>query len=262
MNDTSSVLSERASEGITLNCLKCIAILAMTADHIAFAFVPAETVLAVILHTVGKITGPIMFFSAVEGFHHTRNINKYMARLAVFAGISWFPFLYFRYGGALAGMPLLRPNVIYTILLGVLAIRIRRSERLKNPVIKALLILLLVILCVPADWGCTGILLIIVLDYYYGNFQRQAFAYCLVVLCDMNVLSLITQPFFSLFYEHTFYIDTEYYLYSIENSGAFLPIALLSFYKGRHGGSSGLSKWFFYLFYPLHLLLLGFLQTL
>lgn len=253
---------DAADHGISLNTLKYIAILAMTIDHIAFAFVPLGTPLAILMHTIGRITGPIMFFSAVEGYHHTSNIRRYILRLAVFAIISWLPFLYFKYGGDLSGAPVMRPNVIYTILLGVLAIHIRRNAHLKNPVLKTLLILALIILCVPADWGCTGIIIILVLDYFYTNFKHQAFAYCMVVLLNMEILTMLTSPFFSLFYDHTFYIDTEYYLYSLQNIGAFIPIILLSFYKGQHGSKSSFSKWFFYIFYPLHLLVLGFLQTL
>lgn len=254
--------TERASGGLTLNTLKYIAILAMTLDHIAFAFVPQGTALHIAMCTVGKLTGPIMFFSAVEGYHHTRNLNRYMLRLAAFAAVSWVPFLLFHFGGTLDGAPWLRPNVIYTIFLGVLAIRIRRSERLRNPVLKILLILALVVLCVPADWGCTGILIIIVLDFYYGSFKNQAFAYCLVVLLDMYVLSMVTRPFFGLFYDGVWSLDIEYYTYMIENVGAFLPIALLAFYKGERGAANGFSKWFFYAFYPLHLLLLGLLQRI
>lgn len=255
-------LSQNMTQGMTLNNLKYIAILAMVIDHITYAFVPDGTALSIVMHFIGRTTGPIMFFSAVEGYHHTSNIRKYILRLAMFAIISWFPFLYFRYGGDLSNMSFMRPNVIYTILLGVLSIHIRRSAYIKNPIIKTLLILALTILCVPADWGCTGIIIIIVLDYFYGNFKHQAFAYCLVVLLDMQVLSLLTQPFFELFYYHNFHIDVEVYLYSLEGVGAFLPIILLSFYKGQHGTKSKFSKWFFYVFYPAHLLVLGFLQTL
>lgn len=65
----STSLSPRISgNGITLNSLKYIAILAMTIDHIAFAFVPDGTPLAIVMHIVGRITGPVMFFSAVEGY--------------------------------------------------------------------------------------------------------------------------------------------------------------------------------------------------
>ena len=152
------------------------------------------------------------------------------------------------------------PNVIYTIFLGVLAVRIRRSPRLCSAW-KVLLILLLLILTVPADWGCTGVVIILVFDYYYGNWKHQAFAYCMVVMLDMGVLSLLTHPFFGLFYDHVFQIDWELFAYSIEDVGAFLPLLLLSRYTGRHGTSGGFSKWFFYMFYPLHLLVLGWLRA-
>ena len=250
------------SQGMTLNTLKYIAAAAMTIDHIAFAFVPDGTAAAVIMHFIGKTAGPVMFFSAVEGCRHTRDIRRYTLRLAAFAAISWFPFLYFRSGGALSGSSLMRPNVIYTILMGVLAIRIRHSQRLKCPAVKGLLLLALVVLCVPADWGTTGIIILITFDYFYGDFGHQAFAYCLIVLLDMGVLSILTRPFFGLFYEHTFSIDVEYSLYLLENAGAFIPLLLLSRYRGAHGVRDGLPKWFFYLFYPLHLLVLGYMQLL
>ena len=259
---SNTAVSCMQTKGITLNQLKYIAIFAMVIDHIAFAFVPDETLLAIGMHFIGRITGPVMFFSAVEGYHHTSNLRKYIARLAIFAAVSWLPFLYFKKGGSLSHVALMRPNVIYTILLGVLAICIRRSTRIKNPVTKILLILVLVVLCVPADWGYTGLIMIIVFDYFYGNFQQQAFGYCMVVLLGMQVLNLLTTPFFGLFYDQTFYLDLEYYLLSIADIGALIPIGLLSFYKGEHGAKSSFSKWFFYIFYPVHFLILGFLQTL
>ena len=181
---------ERSRGGLSLNHLKAVAVAAMVIDHIAFAFVPDGTLLAILLHSIGKITGPTMFFAAVEGCHHTRNLNRYLLRLAVFALVSWFPFLYFHFGGDLAAIQLMRPNVIYTIFLGVLAVRIRRSPRLCSAW-KVLLILLLFILSVPADWGYTGVVIILVFDYYYGSWKHQAFAYCMVVMLDMGVLSLL-----------------------------------------------------------------------
>ena len=101
---------ERSRGGLSLNHLKAVAVAAMVIDHIAFAFVPDGTLLAILLHSIGKITGPTMFFAAVEGCHHTRNLNRYLLRLAVFALVSWFPFLYFHFGGALAAIQLMRPK--------------------------------------------------------------------------------------------------------------------------------------------------------
>ena len=81
------------------------------------------------------------------------------------------------------------------------------------------------------------------------------------ILADVGVLSLLIHPFFGLFYDHVFQIDWELYAYSVEYVGAFLPLLLLSRYTGRHGTSGGFSKWFFYMFYPLHLLVLGWLRA-
>ena len=58
---------ERSRGGLSLNHLKAVAVAAMVIDHIAFAFVPDGTLLAILLHSIGKITGPTMFFAAVEG---------------------------------------------------------------------------------------------------------------------------------------------------------------------------------------------------
>lgn len=246
------------SKGFNTNTLKYIAIIAMVIDHLAVSFVSDETALSIVMHFIGKITGPIMFYFVVEGYHHTKNIKKYITRLAIFAFISYFPFIYFRYGGVWADMVFLRFNVICTILLGVLAIRVRRE--LKNPITKLLLIISLIILCIPADWGTLGIIIIIVFDYFYGNFKNQAFGYCMVVLFDVGIFNVLMRPFYSLIYNFDFNISD--YIYMIENFGMFIPIILLYFYNGQKGSNNKFSKWFFYIFYPLHLLILGFIQFL
>ncbi len=42
------------------------------------------------MHIIGRITCPIMCYCIAEGYHYTRNIRKYTARLFVFALISHF----------------------------------------------------------------------------------------------------------------------------------------------------------------------------
>lgn len=243
----------------TVNTLKYIAIVAMAIDHIAYAFVAYDSILFTPMHFIGRITGPTMFYFLVEGYHHTKNVNRYTARLAIFALISYFPFMYFCSGGVVTDLNFLNFNVIYTILMGLLAIRVRRE--LKNPVLKVFLILCLCLLSAPADWAITGVIIIIVFDYFYGNFNHQAFGYCLVVLLDVGVLHMFTSPLINLIYQHNFNINVEYYQYSLQNFGMFLPIFLLRFYHGQKGKGGKFSKWFFYAFYPLHLLVLGLLQS-
>ena len=60
MTDTVSL--ETSRRDLSLNCLKFIAAAAMLIDHIAFAFVPDGTAPAIVMHFIGRITGPTMFF--------------------------------------------------------------------------------------------------------------------------------------------------------------------------------------------------------
>ena len=75
--------------GLDSNMLKLIAIAAMTADHIAWLLFPGYPTdpLPIILHIIGRLTCPIMCFFIAEGYHYTRDIKKYTARLFVFAVI-------------------------------------------------------------------------------------------------------------------------------------------------------------------------------
>jgi hypothetical protein len=255
-----SPAAEATSGGMSRNLLKGIAIMAMVIDHTAHAFVPESSVLYLIMRFVGRITGPVMFFAAAEGYHHTKNINKYMMRLAIFAIVSYFPFIYFDAGGVLNGLNYSYINVIFTIFLGVAAIRIRRE--LQNPILKTLLILVLFVLSFPADWGPTGLLMMLTFDYFYGSFRYQAFAYCLIAILNAGLIQAAENCVRTIVYNPGARFNISGYWYVIINSGMLLPIIMLRFYNKKRGGGGRLSKWFFYVFYPAHLLVLGLLQFL
>ena len=104
--------------------------------------------------------------------------------------------------------------------------------------------------------------MILVFDFYYGSFRDQAFGYSLVVFLDMGVLVTLITPFRQLLYAGEITIRPESYYLSLVSLGAYLPLALLALYNGQRGGQGKLSKWFFYWYYPLHLLALGFLQKI
>ena len=80
--------------GLSAGALKVIAILAMTADHIAWLFFPGypKELLPLALHLIGRITCPIMCFFIAEGFHHTHDVRRYTARLFLFALLSHFAY--------------------------------------------------------------------------------------------------------------------------------------------------------------------------
>ncbi len=72
--------------------LKYIAIIAMFIDHFAWLFVNTNSVLGQLMHSIGRLTAPIMCFFIAEGYYKTSNIKKYLFRLGIFAVISILPF--------------------------------------------------------------------------------------------------------------------------------------------------------------------------
>ena len=122
------------------NMLKLIAIVAMTADHIAwllFPGYPAEP-LPIILHIIGRLTCPVMCFFIAEGYHYTHDVKKYTARLFVLAVIShfayvlasndfvdWHSFIPFYYGGILN-----QTSVMWALAWGLVMLRVANSDKI------------------------------------------------------------------------------------------------------------------------------------
>ena len=114
--------------------IKVIAIIAMTIDHIAYAFVPAGTIMNYIMHLVGKTTAPIMCFFLAEGFRHTHDKKKYLLRLLSFAVISQPVYYVF----VMKAVPdnifqvLTSMNILFTLSLGFISLLILTNDRLSQ----------------------------------------------------------------------------------------------------------------------------------
>ena len=251
-----SLAKSDSSHGLPANALKLIAAAAMLIDHIAWCFVAKYSVLGQIMHIIGRLTAPIMCFFIAEGFYYTKNVKKYLLRLGIFAVISWFPYVFmdkgtfpvYFYGGRLY----LNPNqsVIYTFFLGLLTLVIIHSEKLKIP-IKILLTAGIVFLSFFGDWPIFAIVWIVIFNAFRGNFRKQA-----AFFSASSVIILI------LFYgiiQQAMLVD---YLFQF---GVLLALVPLYFYNGKRskdGKNRQLGKWFFYVFYPLHMLVLGILRNI
>lgn len=190
----------------------------MIIDHTGAVLFPGNMV----FRYIGRIAFPIFCFLLVEGFFHTRDIRKYMIRLGVFAFVSEIPYdLAFRN----TVLEFEHQNVFFTLLIGV--VMMYALERSGGWPVRAAELLLAMW---AADFLCTdyrfkGILLIAV--YYFLRESRWAKH---AVGAGWNLL----------------------WNRSIQMYGA-LASVLLIFYNGKKGASM---KYFFYLFYPLHLLVL------
>ncbi len=235
--------------------LKLVAIVAMTLDHIALVFLTAGEPLYIVFRTVGRITGPVMFYFVAEGYHKTHNVNRYTLRLAVFAAVSYVPFIFCFKGSLPNADNFWNYNVVFTLFLGLLALRVRHEIKGKLP-LKVLLTALLLILSVTSDWYYIGVLFILMFDMCRGDFKKQALGYCLLTLA--YILPGLTGPARMLMTGQPF--DVTVFISNVYRLGMFIPIVLLSRYNGRLGRGGTAAKWSFYIFYPAHLLILGLIH--
>ncbi len=242
--------------GLSANALKTIAILAMVIDHYAAGFMIATQPLTILMRGIGRITAPIMFYFLVEGYHKTRNINKYTLRMFLFAAISYVPFIYY-FDGAMPNVTnFMHFNVIYTLFMALLALRARHE--IKNKVVQWGIIGALVFLSLSADWSFMAILYVLLFDSFYGDFEKQSFAYCMVTI--FYIAPYFKPLLYSMGYEY-YTLDMNTFKQSLLYLGMFLPIMLLRFYNGEKGKGGKMFSWFFYLFYPVHLIVLAMIRN-
>lgn len=171
------------------------------------------------LRFIGRISFPLFCFLLIEGFFHTSNRKKYALRLFGFALLSELPF------NLCFGYSLLNPeyqNVLFTLLFGFLTVWGMEKAREKSPVLSLLPAGagLLAGFLFQADYNWKGIALILVLYLFYLYPLEKTIGGCLTLLWEPPACL------------------------------AFIPINLYNGKKGRG------PKYFFYFFYPLHLLFL------
>lgn len=243
-------------KGLNSNALKMIAIIAMTIDHIAWLVFPdyPHEVLPVILHTIGRLTCPIMCYFIAEGYHYTKNIRKYTCRLFVFAVIShfayifasadfvdWKSFIPFYYGNILN-----QTSVIWPLAWGLVMLRIVKSEKIPKQWVKTVLILLICLVTFPSDWSCIASLCILAFGTNRGKLRTQSMWLIIYVAIYATV--------------YCFAID---WVYGLVQMGVVLAIPFIKLYNGERGKNPRINKimkWFFYIYYPLHLAILGTIQ--
>jgi len=239
------------------NILKLIAIIAMTLDHITWQVFSgySTNTFAIILHIIGRITCPIMCFFIAEGFHYTHDIKKYTRRLFIFALISHIPYIlcsnnYVDYRSFIPfyyGSIFNQTSVIWSLFIGLLMLRISYSNRIKT-IWKYVLILLLCVVSFPSDWSCIASLVVLAFGTNRGNFKKQM----LLMIFYVALYALV----------YFFFLDK---VYGLIQMGVILSIPLLMLYNGKRGRNPKVNKfmkWFFYIYYPLHLLIIGLIVHL
>lgn len=222
--------------------LKLIALVAMTADHVGWLFVSAYTPLGFVLHLIGRLTAPIMAFFIAEGYYHTKDLARYVTRLSVFALLSHVPFRFYMTGSwTLSG----NTSVMYTLLLGLLALIVARHEKL-HWLLKAALIAGLIYIAQWGDWQ--GYMVLWVLGF--GLLRKQRRGWALAWSGGVTVYVYL-QALWGKGYPASFWGQSAF------NLGGLLVLPLLLLYNGQPGKIR--LKYLFYFYYPLHLIVIRLL---
>lgn len=221
--------------------LKVIALVTMTIDHIGVIF---GTIFYDIMRAVGRISFPIFAFLLTEGFIHTKSFTKYFLRILALAFISELIYDYFFFD------TLYYPdanNIFFTLALGLITLYLfDKSKKLVakfcDTRIESKLILSMMYVFIIVIMGTIA---------GYLNF-------------DYGVLGILIISFFYLFKDHylllvlsiglaTLLFDSPVQLFSL------ISLIFIYLYDKRLGKKC---KWFFYLYYPVHILVLGLISLI
>ena len=235
----------RTQNLFTTTGLKLIAVFSMLIDHFGAAFFVIYTsyydslqdfagadVIYQVFRGIGRTAFPIFCFILVEGFYHTRNRYRYLIRLLLFSALSEIPFdLALQDKMWETGMQ----NVFFTLWIGCAALLLIEKVRCCNrgdAVFRTSLSMvigmagMLLAYFLKTDYSAYGVLLILVF-YWFRCDRRKA--------CLCGFLCMIWEWL------------------------CFPAFLLIYHYNGQKGKNL---KYFFYLFYPLHLLVLYGLRLL
>lgn len=230
--------------------LKMIAIVTMLIDHIGaalyytlselfgFADLSVRDQLYDVLRAIGRTAFPIFAFFLVEGFILTRSRFRYAVRLLIFAFLSEIPFQLAFDAEFHFGMK----NVIFTLLFGLITIDCLEHIGVKRlfggdaeaafpgvfgtVILSSVTVSLMMFLAwaFDSDYDYRGVLLIVIF-YLFRDMRLLALA--------LGYLSFLWEPW------------------------SVVGFMLLMTYNGERGKQH---KYFFYAFYPAHLMLIWLLR--
>lgn len=219
--------------------LKVAAIVGMTGNHVANVFgdtLPGGAMVA--LYALGGLTFPIMAYLLCEGYRHTSSVRRYAERLGIFAVVSQVPYsLLFGATG----------NVLITLLIGLGMLW--ALDHMRNRMLCALVMLAGLLVSSLCDWGVIGPVMILLFWHLHDRPRGVALAMLVPLLAfGLPALSWVL-------YEATPLSLGVLGYYTI---GFGLATLLMLSYNGRRGRPL---KWFFYVYYPAHLMVLWAVAT-
>lgn len=221
--------------------LKILACVCMFCDHFSDAVFGNAT----FLNFIGRVAFPIFCFQIVQGYIYTHDIKKYILRLSLFALISQVPFMLFYH----VVFNTFAINVIFTLLFGLLVILIYDKYN-KFVGVCSFLFFGTVAQLLHFDYGFFGVFIIFM--FYLLRNKKNSMSIVFILAVIVRYLIPLIQKGISFFY--LFLGNT----YSMLMYSTFLSLIPILLYNGKKGKDA---KYLFYIFYPVHLLILALFRT-
>ncbi len=255
--------------------LKIIAVIAMTLDHIGCIYG------TVWLRMVGRLALPIFAFLIANGFKHTSSVKNYALRLFAFAAVSEIPFDLFasgeisfvKFSGILPNLRL--DNVFFTLLLGLGFLYFHGLYKKRGfkyaPLFSVITFIALgsIAAYVSTDYGAVGVAWVALFGIFdvRKGCRNKIFAFLGgILLASWKHITTFVAAKTGI--NFALYFGVNFFLFSTPGM-AMQPLAALALipillYNGKSGAPRSNAvktavKYGFYLYYPLHLLVLYFI---
>lgn len=227
-------------KGLSANQIKLIAAVSMLIDHVGYFLFPTVTVFRII----GRLAFPIFAFFVAEGCRYTKNRLRYWGKIGVCA-VAFQVVTILSVGGfgapisfdVIFSVPL---NIFFTFAVAILICYL--FDFVKSKKIGGFLLFLLVLFAfyalsryVEFDYGFVGMLVPLSVFVFEEKWSR--FLCFSLTLLALSATSGWNVQYFCL-----------------------LAVPILSFYGGHYGSKK--YKYWFYVFYPAHLILIYFVGFL
>ena len=135
---------------------------------------------------------------------------------------------------------------MWSLAWGLVMLRVVNSKKINRDITKTLLVILICLISFPSDWSCVASLCLLAFGTNRDNFKTQ----------------MLWMIFYVAIYSAVYFFSIDK-IYGILQMSVVLAIPVLLMYNGKRGKNQTVNKimkWSFYIYYPLHLFIIGLIQ--
>lgn len=267
--------------------LKIIAIILMSLSHIGIFLVEINSLISTLFLSLGSLAFPLFIFLLIEGINKTTNIKKYLLRLVLLAFIIFIAILSFSFVPSLDSYNIYQfGNIFIDLSLFVLIYYLYKiNKNYSYPLIGLIFIYFIITYLIKINiinldltiykilgglfpqyslFGLLLFLLTIISFHYYEkriekidiNFKETA-----SYKFSKNAIYSIILALFSLISYLFTYTSFSLGSNNVYSTYIILASIFILFYNYKKGYQSKLVQYFFYLYYPLHIVIIFLIFT-